>query len=107
MPKKMDKSSAATSSEATFTPDKPTDWMNMVGKGGGKVKGRGTSLPKATNRGSTMPVRRSGTSLPARGTSLPARGMRGAGGTSLPARQQSSESGTTMPARRGTSLPQR
>ena len=50
MPKKMDKSSAATSSEATFTPDKPTDWMNMVGKGGGKVKGRGTSLPKAANR---------------------------------------------------------
>jgi len=110
MPGKMDQSNKAKSGGATNTLEKPTDWMTMVGKGGENVKRRGTSLPTAATRGSTMPARRSGTSLPARGiggmsgTSLPARAT---DGTTLPARQLDYQSGTTMPARKGTTLPRR
>ena len=110
MPGKMDQSNKAKSGGATNTLEKPTDWMTMAGKGGENVKRRGTSLPTAANRGSTMPARRSGTSLPARGiggmsgTSLPARAT---DGTTLPARQLDYQSGTTMPARKGTTLPRR
>ena len=110
LPGKTDQSNKAESSGAAKTLEKPTDWMTMVGKGGENVKRRGTSLPTATNRGGTMPVRRLGTSLPARGiggmqgTSLPARASNG---TTLPLRQQRYQSGTTMPARKRTTLPRR
>lgn len=110
LPGEMDQSKKAKSGGAPSELDKPTDWMTMVGKGGTNVKRRGTSLPTASNRGGTMPVRRSGTSLPARqmtgmrGTSLPARASNG---TTLPARQQRYQSGTTMPVRNGTTLPRR
>jgi len=109
MPAKTDPSNTAKSGGATKALEKPTDWMTMAGKGGENVKRRGTSLPTAANRGSTMPARRWGTSLPARamgGTSLPARAINGTSlparainGTSLPARQPNFQTGTTMPAR--------
>lgn len=110
LPGETDQSNKTKSGGARKTLEKPTDWMTMVGKGGENVKRRGTSLPVASNRGGTMPARRSGTSLPARGiggmrgTSLPARASNG---TTLPARQQRYQSGTTMPARNGTTLPRR
>ena len=102
LPGKADEPNKAQSGAARQTPEKPTDWMTMVGKGGGKVKRRSTSLPVAANRGGTMPAR-TGTSLPARGTTMPARGI---SGTTMPARQQY-QSGTTLPARKGTTLPTR
>jgi len=107
LPEKVDQSSKSKSSGAGKTLEKPTDWMTMVGKGGGNVKRRGTSLPVAANRGGTMPARRSGTTMPERGvggTTLPARAS---SGTTLPARQLGSQNGTTMPARKGTTLPRR
>jgi len=113
LPGEVEQSNQAKSGGASKTMEKPTDWMTMVGKGGGNVKRRGTSLPAAANRGGTMPARRmggTGTSLPARGvggrrgTSLPARASNG---TTLPARSQLYQGGTTMPARKGTTLPRR
>ncbi len=105
LPGKVDESNNKTkSARSQQTSEKPTDWMSMAGKGGQNVKRRSTSLPTAANRGGTMPVRRMGTSLPARGTSLPARGVNG---STLPARQQRYQNGTTMPARKGTTLPRR
>ena len=110
LPGKTEPSNKSKSGGAPKTLEKPTDWMTMVGKGGENVKRRGTSLPTATNRGGTMPVRGLGTSLPARGiggmrgTSLPARAING---TTLPARQLGYQSGTTMPSRKGTTLPRR
>ena len=85
MPAKVEQSDKAESTKPKKSPEKPTDWMTMAGKGGEKVKSR-SSLPTATNRGGTMPVRSSGTSLPARGTSMPARQINSQNGTSLPAR---------------------
>jgi transcriptional regulator GlxA family with amidase domain len=107
LPENAVEASKTTSGGAKKAPEKPTDWMTMVGKGGENVKRRSTSLPTAANRGGTLPARGMGTSLPARamgGTSLPSRGV---GGTTLPAGQSRSLYGTTMPQREGTTLPRR
>ena len=97
LPATAEKSAKSKTPRASKTLEKPTNWMGMVGKGGENVKGRGTSLPVATHRGSTMPARHLGTSLP----------VLGINGTTLPARQPMYQSGTTMPARKGTTLPMR